>query len=298
MNENPQREASTNPGFVRRTLTALGVTPSKALGQNFLIDANIARIIVEAARPEAEDKILEIGPGLGALTERLACAAEKVTAVEKDARLAKFLETRFAGNKNVFILAQDILDCDLGKLTEQGATKVVSNLPYSIGSAALMNLFLLEHPPRMAVVTLQSDVAARLTAAPGCKNYGMLGLWAQTVYHIEKVRAIGPKCFFPQPDVGSMVVRLTRRSRELLPAESKLLLYRLSKPAFSLRRKQLKNMFRKSEAGQGLTHEHLSEALREAGIPEDSRPETLGPEDWARLALAVNRRLKASAADG
>lgn len=295
MTQPVERKPAATPSFVVNALRELGVRPSKAMGQNFLIDANIAGLIVEAARIAPGDGILEIGPGLGALTELLAGKAGAVTAVEKDFKLARFLEQKFADTGNVKIITADAMDCDLGALTEHGGIKVVSNLPYSVGSAILMNLFGLDAPPRTILATVQLDVAMRLTAGTGTKNFGLLGLWAQADYEVELLKTIKPTCFFPAPGVKSAVVRMSIRREPACGPGEKRLFRQLSKLAFMRRRKQLKSLFpdRNAVGGlDGVSRDRFAAALAEAGIAPDARPESLGPELWAALAGALGSLIK------
>jgi 16S rRNA (adenine1518-N6/adenine1519-N6)-dimethyltransferase len=273
----------TRPTEVRAWLQAQGFSPTKSLGQNFLIDANICDRIVEAAGITPADTVLEVGPGLGTLTERLLDRAAAVVAVEIDARLTELLRARFSARRNLRLIEGDALRVDLGRLLAEGVTLLVANLPYSVGSRVLFALAESPHRPRGMTVTLQREVVERLAAPVGGKAYGLLSVWMQTFYRIRLDRLIPASCFLPPPRVESAVGVL-----ECLPAprcgEVDLSRYgALLKHAFAHRRKQLGALLRKGppalRAGP--------EAFAAAGLSPLARPETLTPEDFGRLLRAM-----------
>jgi 16S rRNA (adenine1518-N6/adenine1519-N6)-dimethyltransferase len=263
----------TSPKDVRALLAELDFRPSKSLGQNFLIDGNILRIMVESARIEPSDVILEIGPGLGTLTEPLCEKAGRVIAVEKDHRLFQWLEKHLARYSNLRIIRGDALEVDLDGLLEEGVTKVVSNLPYSVGSRILVELFSARTPPQYIQVTVQKEVADRIRAKPSTADYGLLGIWAQALYDVAPGHVISGRCFCPEPQVASAIVELFRRTEPLIGREAWPTLMRLTKQAFSHRRKKL---------GTSLP----GAPFEDVGLDPNDRPENIAPEAWCRLATS------------
>ncbi len=270
----------TSPSQVQALLRELQVEPSSALGQNFLIDVHIRDIIIEESGVGPEDVVLEVGPGLGVLTEVLARRAGQLIAVEKDHRLAQYLASEFEGREGVRILPADAIELDYGKLAGWGVTKVVSNLPYSVGSRILMELFALPSPPERITVTVQMEVGDRLVAGPGQEARGLLGVWAQRVYRAEVRKIISPTCFWPPPKIRSSVVRLDRL--DSYDGAGREAFLRLTKDVFGFRRKQmgtiLKRLYPKADA-QG-----IGNALQAAGIDPRARPEILTVDEWQGLA--------------
>lgn len=269
----------TSPTQVQGLLRQLNVEPSGALGQNFLIDVNIRDIIVDDADPTPDDVVLEIGPGLGVLTEVLARRAGKLIAVEKDVRLVEHLRREFEGREFVQIIQADVLDLDLSCLAEWGVTRVVSNLPYSAGSRILMELFSLRYPPERITVTVQLEVGERLVAGPGQRERGLLGVWAQRVYDVEIRKIISPTCFCPPPKVKSAVVRLSR-----LPMieEGRDEFRKVTKDVFAFRRKQLGTILRRVVPAGAL--DDIGTVVRDLGIDPRTRPEMLTNSEWQALA--------------
>ena len=270
----------TSPSQVQALLRELQVEPSSALGQNFLIDVHIRDIIIEESGVGPEDVVLEVGPGLGVLTEVLARRAGQLIAVEKDHRLAQYLASEFEGREGVRILPADAIELDYGKLAGWGVTKVVSNLPYSVGSRILMELFALPSPPERITVTVQMEVGDRLVAGPGQEARGLLGVWAQRVYRAEVRKIISPTCCWPPPKIRSSVVRLDRL--DSYDGAGREAFLRLTKDVFGFRRKQmgtiLKRLYPKADA-QG-----IGNALQAAGIDPRARPEILTVDEWQGLA--------------
>jgi len=188
----------TSPSQVRAFLAEIGFTPSRRLGQNFLIDRNVLEIIVGTAELGSTDQVLEVGPGLGVVTEELVRRAGRVIAVEKDRRLFGYLEGKFKGVPTLSLVNADMLDIDTDELPGWDGRKVVSNLPYSVGSRILVNLMSATASPERIVVTVQLEVAQRLVAPPGNKQYGVLSVWAQAGYDVRLVRKVSPGCFWPK----------------------------------------------------------------------------------------------------
>ena len=226
---------------IRATLKEIGVWPAKALGQNFLHDQNLARWIVDQAQINPEDYVVEIGPGLGALTRFILERGARVLAIEKDARLAKFLRSRF-GDERLEIVNTDALKFDARVLFAHRCVKLIGNLPYNISSPLLLKF--LEHPSliSLCLLTLQKEVAMRLSASPCTHDYGALTLRVQLHHRVKYLRSIPATVFFPQPDVGSAVVRLEPRDPIELPEHDDELLLKLIRIGFSQRRKQLRKL--------------------------------------------------------
>jgi 16S rRNA (adenine1518-N6/adenine1519-N6)-dimethyltransferase len=261
----------TRPSEVRALLERMGFKPSRALGQNFLIDANILRIMLDAAELTPRDTALEIGPGLGVLTAPLLKRAGRVIAIEKDVRLHAHLARTLLPAPSLTLLHADALDCDLPGLLAGGVNKVVANLPYSVGTRILIEFCHAAARPERMVVTVQREVAERLTAEPGTRDYGVLSVFAQTDYAVSIRKRVPRGCFFPAPQVESAIVVLARRPRPA-PIRDDAAFRALVKRCFEHRRKQLGALLR------------ARDALTRAGIDPTRRPETLSLVEWIRLA--------------
>lgn len=257
----------------------------KSLGQNFLVDPNLQRKIVDALEPAPDDEVLEIGPGKGALTQHLVGRVRRLVLVELDDDLALRLASTFAADPTVHLIHADFLDVDLESVSgEVAALKVVGNIPYNITTPILFHL--LERRPRPAVVVLmvQREVADRILAAPGGKTYGALAVGVQTLARVERVLHVGRQAFRPAPDVESSVVRITpHRPYPLTPAEEAALRF-LTRIAFGQRRKQFQRILRD---GAGLSLPQI-EALQDAtGFDLRNRPETFSPAEFIHLSRAL-----------
>jgi len=274
----------TRPSEVRTLLAQLDFHPSRLLGQNFLIDRNILNILLGAADLQSNDTVVEVGPGLGVLTDALLERVATLTAIEKDNRLAPYLRERFADHPKLTLLHSDILDCDFPALFPRPGIKLVANLPYAIAARLLVELTAIPHPPALIVVTIQREVAARLTAVPGGKDYGLLSILLQRHYAIKTVKHIAPSCFWPQPTVQSSISRLALRPDPLGGPADELALRNLLRHCFSRRRKTMTRSLR------DLVPDPLP-ALDAAGIEPAARAEQLPPEVWPELlrALPSNR---------
>ncbi len=288
----------TRPSEVRALLDRLALRPRKKLGQNFLVDANILAIMLETAAITPADEILEIGAGLGVLTQPLTEKARRVVAVEKDPKLYNFLKGELAARPNLELIRGDILRLDHEKLLASGITKVVANLPYSVGSAILVNLLQAQRPPAAMIVTLQAEVARRLTALPGSRDFGLLGLWSQTLYHSSIRKTISPSCFYPMPGVHSAILLLSRREPPLLLPAQKHFFFMLTKFIFSRRRKQLGTLLRNLPANWRPAPERIRALLAELEIDPQARPETLSVCQWLRLAEALQAMTQLEAQAG
>ncbi len=276
----------TSPTQVRAWIEANQFLPSKVLGQNFLIDGNILRIMVETAAIGPDDGVLEVGPGLGVLTGPLSEAAARLVAVEKDPRLADHLADAFRDHPSVTLVRGDALATDLGALKrEHRLSRFVSNLPYSVGSRVLVDCFQLPDGFDRLVVTVQLEVAERLAARPGTSDYGLLAVWAQLDHDARIVKRVAHGCFYPRPQVTSAIVELvrTRARRAALPVPARF--DALIKHAFSQRRKQLGTTlasFRHPAAPAA------ADAAPRAGIDPTRRPETLAVDEWIALDAACS----------
>ncbi|MCX7819205.1 MAG: 16S rRNA (adenine(1518)-N(6)/adenine(1519)-N(6))-dimethyltransferase RsmA [Kiritimatiellae bacterium] len=276
---------STRPTEVRRWLAEANIRPSRRLGQNFLVDGNIARVAVSLAGLCPGDGVLEIGPGCGALTELLLAQHCRVTAVEVDRRLVDLLRQRFGASPRLALYCADALNADLGQWIREGFDVVVANLPYSVGTRILIRLFELHPPPRRLVVTLQREVVERLIAIPRAPSYGLLSIVAQHLYQISRPRVIPPSCFHPAPEVESALVRMDLRDAPLGdPVEIAPLVRRL-KDVFGARRKQLRRALERANLHpEQLDHD---DGWRRLGISPTDRPDALDPAKWTRLARAL-----------
>ena len=268
---------------LRRVLDERGIQLTKSLGQHFLHDANQLRRIVEAAELTPTDRVLEVGPGLGPLTELLLAGAAEVFAIEKDPRLVAELKRRFASEPRLRLLHEDALALLHQEPRDWSGWKLVSNLPYSVASPILVELALQEHPPGRIVATLQLEVARRLMAGAGDDDYGVLSLLVQLRYEPHGLFKIPASCFFPEPDVASACVTLVRRQGERLSAELRAVFARVVKLAFSQRRKMMLKLLK-----QQWPADRLDAAFAALGIPPTARAETLGLEEFVELT----RRLK------
>lgn len=288
-----------SPAVIQRLLKTYGLRPNKALGQNFLADLNTIKRIIRTAEISPEDVVLEIGPGLGSLTEGLLHAGARVIAIEKDAGLVRVLQEVFASSPHVEIVHGDALKTDLAALvrphTERRSSlsddapsvspvKIVANLPYYITSPLLMHLLESDLAFERAVVMIQREVALRLVAKPGTKEYGALTVAVQYRAQVELAGSVPPTVFVPAPAVTSEIV-LLKPVHERLAAGSSF--FALVKAAFAQRRKTLKNALRALGLGAG----EIEAALKAAGIAADRRGETLSVDEFARLSQAMDDQI-------
>ncbi len=280
----------TSPSQVLALLHLRGLTPNTLLGQNFLIDANIRDIILNTADPQPDDVVLEVGPGLGVLTEILAQKAGRVIAVEKDRGFHEYLREQFHDHPSLSLILGDALDLDADFFEREKITRLVSNLPYSVGSRILMNVFTLPHPPARVTVTLQLEVAERLAAAIGAEARGLMGVWAQRVYHVEIVKVISPSCFCPRPKVKSAVVLLKRLPEDVLNTGDRKMFARLTKESFVFRRKQLATILSRVAPKLGFELDHALTVLETMGVDPRIRPEMLAVSQWQQLADGVGQK--------
>lgn len=254
----------------------------KKFGQNFLIDGRVLDRIVQGAGITKEDDVLEIGPGIGALTQVLCEAARHVRAVEIDRELIPILEESLKDYDNVDVINADIMDMELRELYP-GPFKVVANLPYYITTPIVMKLLESDADIESITVMVQKEVAERMQAAPGGKDYGVLTL--SVAYHAEAeiIANVPPNCFMPRPDVSSAVIKLTRRAEPAVTPRSPDHMFRLIRAAFSQRRKTLINAV-SNDVSLGLPKTELEAALQELGLDPRIRGERLSLQDFSDLS--------------
>ena len=265
----------------------------KKFGQNFLINANVLEEIIDAADIKKDDFVLEIGPGIGTMTQYLCEAAREVVAVEIDSNLIPILEDTLSAYDNVEVLIQDILKVDIVKLAKErngGAPiKVVANLPYYITTPIIMALFESRVPIDSITIMVQKEVADRMQQGPGCKEYGALSLAVQYYAKPEIVVNVPPSCFMPQPKVGSAVIRLTRHEKPPVEVKSEKLLFQVIRASFNQRRKTLANGLNNYGAFS-LGKEEIQACIEELGVPTNIRGEALSLEQFARLSNIIYDR--------
>ena len=269
-----------SPAVTRHILKSFGLHASKRLGQNFLVDGAVVKDIVAAAEIVAGDRVLEIGPGIGTLTQGLLEAGAHVTAVELDKKLPAVLAETLASYDHLHVVPGDILKTDIRALMENQPFKVAANLPYYITTPILLAL-LEQHLPITHIVTMvQKEVAERMIAAPGSKIYGALSVAVQ--YHTEPriVRDVAPRSFIPAPEVASAVIACRKREKPPVEVEDERMFFRVVRAAFGQRRKTLANAL----LGVGASKTVVRHALEEAGIDAQRRGETLRLAEFAHLA--------------
>lgn len=259
----------------------------KKFGQNFLIDTHVLDKIIAAAGITKEDMVLEIGPGIGTMTQYLAEYARQVVAVEIDSNLIPILEETLQGYHNITVIHDDILKVDIRGLARQYNSgrpiKVVANLPYYITTPIIMGLFEKDVPIGNITVMVQKEVADRMQSGPGSKDYGALSLAVQYYAEPYLVANVPPNCFLPRPRVGSAVIRLTRYQQPPVQVLDAGLMFRLIRASFSQRRKTLQNgLFNSPELT--FSKEQISEAIEALGVPPAVRGEALTLEQFARLS--------------
>jgi 16S rRNA (adenine1518-N6/adenine1519-N6)-dimethyltransferase len=268
---------------MKQVLTSGQIQLTRSLGQNFLHDQNQLRRIVEAAELVKSDKVLEIGPGLGPLTELLIERAGEVLAIEKDQRLFEFLKQRFAGSASLRLLHDDALANVRRERRDWSEWKLVANLPYSVASPILVDLAQAEACPQRMVVTLQLEVALRLVAQADDNDYGVLSLLIQLYYEPKGNFKISADCFFPAPDVDSACVILARREEPLLSRELNPTFVQLVKLGFSQRRKMMMKLLK-----QNWPVERLSKAFEELELSPQIRAEKVSLEQFVRLTQLLH----------
>ncbi len=277
-------------GIPRNTIEILqkyNFNIQKKFGQNFLIDTHVLDRIISAAEITEEDCVLEIGPGIGTMTQYLAESAGAVVAVEIDKNLIPILEDTLSGYDNVTVINGDILKLDIEKLVEEKnggkPVKVVANLPYYITTPIIMGLFESRVPLKSITVMVQKEVADRMQSGPGTKDYGALSLAVQYYAKPEIVANVPPNCFIPRPNVGSAVIRLTRHDTPPVRVQDEKKMFSLIRASFNQRRKTLVNGLCNA-ADLHLSREQVAGALERMELPPVIRGETLTLEQFAELS--------------
>lgn len=276
-----------NPKETIGVLNKYQFTFQKKFGQNFLIDTHVLDKIISAAGITENDFVLEIGPGIGTMTQYLACAAREVCAVEIDKSLIPILADTLKEYDNVTVINEDVLKVDIGKLAEeknQGRPiKVVANLPYYITTPIIMGLFESHVPVESITVMVQKEVADRMQVGPGTKEYGALSLAVQYYAQPYIVANVPPNCFMPRPKVGSAVIRLTRHHQPPVQVKDEKLLFGIIRASFNQRRKTLANGLKNYE-GFHFTKEEIEAAIAQCGFSPSIRGEALSLKEFAMLA--------------
>ncbi|WCK54620.1 16S rRNA (adenine(1518)-N(6)/adenine(1519)-N(6))-dimethyltransferase RsmA [Aneurinibacillus sp. Ricciae_BoGa-3] len=280
------------PTRTREILKKYGFTFKKSLGQNFLVDLNILDKIVQAAELTPEKGAIEIGPGIGALTERLAREAGKVVAIEIDQRLLPILKDTLSPYPHAEVVHGDVLEMDLASLIQDKfdgrRVSVVANLPYYVTSPILMKLLEERLPLENIVVMIQKEVAERLAASPGSKAYGALTVLAQFYAESDIVTVVPHSVFIPQPNVDSAVLRLRIREKPAVDVDSEAMFYRVVKASFGQRRKTLSNNLINNLFGKERKEGMLS-ILEQVGIDPARRGETLSIKEFGELSNLISR---------
>lgn len=276
-----------NPQNTIAVLQKYNFNFQKKFGQNFLIDTHVLDKIVAAANITEDDLVLEIGPGIGTMTQYLCEHARQVVAVEIDKNLIPILEDTLSAYDNVKVIQNDILKVDINEIArkENGGRpiKVVANLPYYITTPIIMGLFESHVPIENITVMVQKEVADRMQVGPGTKEYGALSLAVQYYAEPYIVANVPPNCFMPRPKVGSAVIRLTRHKENPVEVKDEALMFRLIRASFNQRRKTLVNGLTNSPEVQASKEEILA-ALEQMGVSATVRGETFGLEEFAALA--------------
>ena len=259
----------------------------KKFGQNFLIDTHVLEKIIQSANITKEDFVLEIGPGIGTMTQYLAEAAREVTAVEIDRNLIPILKDTLSGYDNVNVINEDILKVDICRLAQEKnggrPIKVVANLPYYITTPIIMGLFESHVPLDSITIMVQKEVADRMQVGPGTKDYGALSLAVQYYAQPYIVANVPPNCFMPRPKVGSAVIRLTRYAQPPAQVDDEKKMFRLVRASFNQRRKTLVNGLNNSPEVHA-TREAVQAALEQMGLSPTVRGEVLTLEQFAQLS--------------
>ena len=263
---------------MKQVLSAGNIQLAKSLGQNFLHDANQLRRIVAAADLSESDRVLEVGPGLGPLTELLLAKARQVLAIEKDRRLVEFLRERLGSAENLVLVHDDALDYVEQKRLDLTEWKLVANLPYSVASRLLVELAQMERGPCLMVATLQMEVAQRLLAQAGDEDYGLLTLLVQLRYQPDAWFKIPPSCFFPEPGVDSACLKLFRRAEPLLSLAHGTIFTAIVKRSFSQRRKMMLKLLKNDWPAKA-----LEAAFEQVGLSAQIRAEAVGLDQFVKI---------------
>lgn len=283
-----------NPKNTIEVLQKYNFNFQKKFGQNFLINTGILEEIIEAAEITKDDFVLEIGPGIGTMTQYLCESAREVVAVEIDKNLIPILQDTLSAYDNVEVINDDILKVDINTLASERnggkPIKVVANLPYYITTPIIMGLFESHVPIDSITIMVQKEVADRMQEGPGSKEYGALSLAVQYYAHPEIVVNVPPSCFMPQPKVGSAVIRLTRHEQPPVDVENEKLMFQLIRASFNQRRKTLANGLN-NFPGLNLSKEVIQQCIEELGVPVTVRGEALSLDQFAKLSNIIGKHL-------
>lgn len=283
-------EKLSNPKKTIEVIQKYNFGFQKKFGQNFLIDDHVLTKIMDGAHVTKDDFVLEIGPGIGTMTQYLAERARKVLAVEIDTKLLPILEETLAEYENVEVINQDILKTDINAIAQKyndgKPIKVVANLPYYITTPIIMGLFESKVPIDNITVMVQKEVADRMQVGPGTKEYGALSLAVQYYAEPYIIANVPPNCFIPRPNVGSAVIRLTRHKNPPVTVKNEGLMFRIIRASFNQRRKTLQNGLNNA-TDLSFTKEQIVEAIESIGLKATVRGEALTLEQFARLSDAL-----------
>lgn len=281
-----------NPKYTIEVLQKYHFVFQKRFGQNFLIDEHVLEKIIDSSGITKDDFILEIGPGIGTMTQYLAEAAREVAAVEIDSSLIPILKDTLKEWDNVTVINNDILKTDIKKIANEKnggkPVKVVANLPYYITTPIIMGLFESHVPIDSITIMVQKEVADRMQVGPGTKDYGALSLAVQYYAKPEIVANVPPNCFMPRPKVGSAVIRLTRHEQCPVEVEDEKFMFRVIRASFNQRRKTLANGLNNAPDIQ-VSKEDIAKALEELGVGASIRGETLTLEQFAQLSNILKK---------
>jgi 16S rRNA (adenine1518-N6/adenine1519-N6)-dimethyltransferase len=281
-----------NPQNTIAVLQKYNFSFQKKFGQNFLIDTHVLDKIIRSAEITKDDFVLEIGPGIGTMTQYLACAAREVVAVEIDKALIPILEDTLSSYDNVTVINEDVLKLDIVKLAQERnggkPIKVVANLPYYITTPIIMGLFESHVPVQSITVMVQKEVADRMQVGPGTKDYGALSLAVQYYAKPYIAANVPPNCFMPRPKVGSAVIRLECHEEPPVQVKDEKLMFRIIRASFNQRRKTLANGLKNSPE-ISLSREGIEQAIAELGKGASVRGEALNLEEFAILSNIVGR---------
>lgn len=280
------------PGATKEVINKYSFAFQKKFGQNFLIDSNVLENIVEAAGITKDDFVLEIGPGIGTMTQYLCESARQVLAVEIDKMLIPILEDTLSEYDNVEVINQDVLKVDIKSLVEEKNNgrpiKVVANLPYYITTPIIMGLFESKVPIESITIMVQKEVADRMQTGPGSKDYGALSLAVQYYADAKVMLNVSATCFMPRPNVDSAVIKLTRHQESPVEVKDESLMFKIIRASFNQRRKTLVNGL-KNSSELDFSKEEITEAIKLIGKEENIRGEKLTLEEFAKLSNALGK---------
>ena len=280
------------PGATKEVINKYSFAFQKKFGQNFLIDSNVLENMVEAAGITKDDFVLEIGPGIGTMTQYLCESARQVLAVEIDKMLIPILEDTLSEYDNVEVINQDVLKVDIKSLVEEKNNgrpiKVVANLPYYITTPIIMGLFESKVPIESITIMVQKEVADRMQTGHGSKDYGALSLAVQYYAEAKVMLNVSATCFMPRPNVDSAVIKLTRHQESPVEVKDESLMFRIIRASFNQRRKTLVNGL-KNSSELDFSKEEITEAIKSIGKEENIRGEKLTLEEFAKLSNALGK---------